>query len=160
MPTLLVDGQPVAPNHAQIYYRRSTITPLEAFPPGLRMIAGDAKATQPAAAADHVLELRRGSPDPPVLRRPDLPVLEARGLRLHVTFPSCWDGTNLDSASHQSHMAYPRAGRCPDPPTHALPMMAMILHYPVTGDPWTEPRVGRRVFRARRLLQRVGSAGR
>ena len=47
MPTLYVDGQPVTPTHAQIYYRRSTRRHVEAFPPGFRMIAGDAKATSP-----------------------------------------------------------------------------------------------------------------
>ena len=47
MPTLYVDGQPVTPNHAQIYYRRNTRRHVEAFPPGFRMIAGDAKATGP-----------------------------------------------------------------------------------------------------------------
>ena len=45
MPTLLQNGQPVMPVHAQIYYRRSTQRHVEAFPPGFRMIAGDAKAT-------------------------------------------------------------------------------------------------------------------
>ena len=29
------------------------------------------------------------------------------GLRAQVFFPSCWDGVNLDSADHKSHMAYP-----------------------------------------------------
>ncbi|OBT59977.1 hypothetical protein VE03_10421 [Pseudogymnoascus sp. 23342-1-I1] len=29
------------------------------------------------------------------------------GLRAQVFFPSCWDGKNLDSADHKSHMAYP-----------------------------------------------------
>ena len=31
----------------------------------------------------------------------------ANGLRAQVYFPSCWDGKNLDSDDHQSHMAYP-----------------------------------------------------
>ncbi len=29
-----------------------------------------------------------------------------QGLALHVQFPNCWDGVNLDSPDHQSHMAY------------------------------------------------------
>lgn len=29
------------------------------------------------------------------------------GLRTQLFFPSCWDGVNLDSDNHQSHMAYP-----------------------------------------------------
>ena len=49
MPTLLVNGQPVAPNHAQIYYRRTTMRHVEAFPTGFRIVAGDAKATSPQA---------------------------------------------------------------------------------------------------------------
>lgn len=29
------------------------------------------------------------------------------GLRAQVFFPSCWNGVDLDSADHKSHMAYP-----------------------------------------------------
>jgi hypothetical protein len=28
------------------------------------------------------------------------------GIRATVIFPSCWDGVNLDSPDHQSHVAY------------------------------------------------------
>ena len=38
------------------------------------------------------------------------------GLRAQVFFPSCWDGVNLDSPDHKSHMAYPDGidnGQCP-----------------------------------------------
>jgi hypothetical protein len=28
------------------------------------------------------------------------------GIRTQVTFPTCWDGVNLDSPDHQSHVAY------------------------------------------------------
>ena len=47
MPTLLVDGQPVEPRGATIYYRRRTISPVRPFPAGLKMIAGNSKATAP-----------------------------------------------------------------------------------------------------------------
>ncbi|KAF2864978.1 hypothetical protein BDV95DRAFT_632609 [Massariosphaeria phaeospora] len=30
----------------------------------------------------------------------------AGGIRTQVTFPTCWDGVNLDSPDHQSHVAY------------------------------------------------------
>ena len=39
------------------------------------------------------------------------------GLRLEIMFPSCWDGVNLDSIDHQSHVAYPdllMEGQCPE----------------------------------------------
>jgi len=28
------------------------------------------------------------------------------GIRAQVTFPTCWDGVNVDSPDHQSHVAY------------------------------------------------------
>ena len=46
------------------------------------------------------------------------------GLRAQVFFPSCWDGQNLDSSDHKSHMAYPDGvdnGRCPSShPVHLI----------------------------------------
>lgn len=33
-----------------------------------------------------------------------------QGLRTQIVFPSCWDGKNLDSSDHQSHMSYPIDG--------------------------------------------------
>ena len=47
MPTLIVDGQPVTPLGATIYYRRNTMARVHAFPAGLEMIAGDSKAITP-----------------------------------------------------------------------------------------------------------------
>lgn len=32
------------------------------------------------------------------------------GWRVTVTFPSCWDGKNLDSPDHRAHVAYPQGG--------------------------------------------------
>jgi hypothetical protein len=38
------------------------------------------------------------------------------GLRLELMFPSCWNGADVDSHNHRSHMAYPdlvKDGMCP-----------------------------------------------
>lgn len=43
------------------------------------------------------------------------------GLRFELMFPSCWDGVNVDSDDHKSHVAYPDLvinGNCPD--THPV----------------------------------------
>jgi len=32
------------------------------------------------------------------------------GIRATITFPTCWDGVNLDSADHKSHVSYPSSG--------------------------------------------------
>ncbi|OAP64637.1 hypothetical protein AYL99_00609 [Fonsecaea erecta] len=41
----------------------------------------------------------------------------ADGVRAEIMFPSCWNGKDLDSANHTTHVAYPDAiqnGRCPE----------------------------------------------
>ena len=49
MPTVLLNGQMVAPRGATIYYWRKTLTALRAFPAGFKMIAGDRHATATGA---------------------------------------------------------------------------------------------------------------
>ena len=133
MPTLSVNGRPVAPNHAQIYYRRKTTKSVEAFPAGFRMVAGDAKASsaQPLRTTFWNCGVLGGVR--PTSSVPTCPDARRRSLRLHVTFPSCWDGKNLDSADHQSHVRYAMQGRCPARFSHALPQISLIYRYPVSG---------------------------
>ena len=62
------------------------------------------------------------------------PSVRGSALRLHVTFPSCWDGVNLDSANHKTHVGYPTNGRCPTGYDVAIPQISLIYRYPVTGS--------------------------
>ncbi len=133
MPTLLVDNSPVTPTFAQIYYRRKTMRHVEAFPPGFRMIAGSAKATTPQPLRTTFWNCGVDGGVAAQSTVPACPDAGRHALRLHVTFPSCWDGKNLDSTDHQSHVAYPIAGRCPARFAHALPQISLIYRYPVTG---------------------------
>ncbi len=133
MPTLYVDGQAVTPTFAQIYYRRRTIRRVEAFPPGFRMIAGSSKATTPQPVRVTFWNCGVDGGVAPRSTVPTCPDAGRHALRLHVTFPSCWDGKNLDSADHQSHVTYPVGGRCPARLAHALPQISLIYRYPVTG---------------------------
>lgn len=135
MPTLLVDGRPVAPLAAQIYYRRRTTAPVRAFPTGLKMIAGEAHATTPQDRRVTFWNCGVEAGVPPSSSVPTCPAGRSMGLRLHVTFPSCWDGRSLDSADHQSHMAYPRRGSCPATHPVAVPAISLIYRYPVAGGP-------------------------
>ena len=134
MPSLVVDGAFVAPRCATIYYRRASTEAVHAFPPGFRMIAGDAKAR--TAQALRVTSWSCG-PLAGVVRSsavPACPEGKASMLRLHVTFPSCWDGTRLDSADHRAHVAYPTRGRCPSTHAVAVPAITLIYRYPrITG---------------------------
>jgi hypothetical protein len=133
VPTLLVGGQPVEPRGATIYYRRRTFDSARAFPPGLRMIAGDARAMAPQAGRVTFWNCGALSGIPPSATVPTCPNERRSSLRLHVTFPNCWNGGGLDSADHQSHMAYSRRGRCPISHPVAVPAIALIFRYPVRG---------------------------
>lgn len=61
-------------------------------------------------------------PEPTLLRHafPDRIQIDTQckhGLRLELLFPSCWNGKDLDSADHRSHVAYPDlvdGGVCPE----------------------------------------------
>jgi Domain of unknown function (DUF1996) len=135
IPTLLDNGRPVMPVRAQIYYRRVTQRRVEAFPPGFRMIAGDAKATSPQGRRVTFWSCGVLGGVAPASDVPSCPNARRAGLRLHVRFPSCWDGKSLDSGDHQGHVAYPVRGRCPSRFAHALPQITLIYRYPITGGP-------------------------
>jgi hypothetical protein len=135
MPTLLVNGQPVEPRGATIYYRRRTLDAVRPFRPGLKMIAGDAHATGPQNLRVTFWNCGAAAGVAPSADVPTCPDVRGSGLRLHVNFPSCWNGTELDSADHQSHMAYAMRGRCPSTHPVAVPAISLIFRYPVTGGP-------------------------
>lgn len=64
------------------------------------------------------------------------------GIRLEVMFPSCWDGKNLDSVDHKSHMAYPdllQNGACPK----GFPVRLPTLFYEVIWSTKSELFEGR-----------------
>ena len=90
-------------------------TPVRPIPFGLRMIAGDGKATSPQPLdIVHYNCLRYpngGQVTKPSAAIPTCP--QDSYLSAKITFPGCWDGKNLDSTDHKSHMAYPVRGACP-----------------------------------------------
>ena len=142
-PTLIntANNAPVVPDRALFYYKTgydgvpaSMVVPP---PKGLRMIVGNAKATSAAESAgarylcvsdskpfqgwnDHI---------------PNCAVGEV--MEMSVDFPQCWDGKNLDSPDHKSHMAFanesnPTANKCPATHPVAIPKITMTVNYSVT----------------------------
>ena len=63
------------------------------------------------------------------------------GLQLRVRFPCCWDGKNLDSADHKSHMAYPSMvdnGVCPS--THPVRLLSLMYESTWSVEPFNQLR--------------------
>ena len=57
-------------------------------------------------------------------------------MRAEVFFPSCWDGVNLDSPDHKSHLSYPiqnfNSGDCPD--SHPVHLVSLFFEMLVSVD--------------------------
>ncbi|KAI0782062.1 hypothetical protein C8Q75DRAFT_539770 [Abortiporus biennis] len=114
-------------------------------PKGLRMIAGSPTRTTYNASnhEDQAVSFvcldysgaHNGDPD--YAERPDFFDHNcANGVRGQVFFPQCWDGKNLDSADHKSHMAYPvdayNGGKCPD--SHPVHIFGIFYEFLVSTD--------------------------
>jgi hypothetical protein len=94
---------------------------LKSFPPGFRMVAGDpflrSEGTGHEREAISYACLDYNGPAKP--ETPGFPNYNCpNGLRAQVFFPSCWNGVDLDTKDHKSHMSYPveayNSGSCPD----------------------------------------------
>jgi hypothetical protein len=118
-------GQPVEPEYLDVYYKSGyngvAAKDIQPFPEGLRMVAGDPHASAAQSRAywgcrDHYIGHVGNIPDCPSGDR----------LAMVIEFPQCWDGKNLDSSDHRSHMAYPARGGCPS--THPIPIPAITLN--------------------------------
>jgi hypothetical protein len=135
VPALYKDGAEVQPRSVKVYYRIGRHEPgsAVAFPPGFRMVAGDAAAT--SAQGRGVTFWACMGVRPPSETPPTCPA-EAP-LTLHVQFPECWDGVSLDSPTHKAHVAYGRGGACPVDHPVVLPALSLIVRYPLSGDPGT-----------------------
>jgi hypothetical protein len=133
MPTLMLNGAEVAPRAATIYYRRRTLAPVRAFPPGFKLIAGDRAATAPQGMQITFWNCGAAAGIRPSAEVPMCPDMRGSSLRLHVNFPNCWNGSQLDRADHKSHMAYSVRGRCPASHPVAMPAIALIFRYPIAG---------------------------
>lgn len=98
-----------------VYYIASPDTSqnVTAFRPGFRMLVGDAAAQAPTSEPKVCHRCMPATGDNRWLNcaSPDNQTLPTGfcvgGIRSVITFPSCWDGKNLDSADHMSHIAYP-----------------------------------------------------
>jgi Domain of unknown function (DUF1996) len=105
--------------------------PVRPIPFGLRMVAGDAKATRPQPIGIVSFDCVRFPNGGEVTKRTAaIPTCPGGSyLSARVMFPSCWDGRNLDSPDHKSHMAYPTRERCPVTHPVSLPVLSTRVRW-------------------------------
>jgi len=138
IPSLLdLNGIPIAPTEAVFYYKSGYNIPnvssrISLIPSGLRMVAGDPKATSAnhdSAGSWGCTNVYRGH-NPAII---DCDIGDS--IQLDVNFPQCWNGRDLDSPDHRSHMAYPD-GQCPA--THPVILPEISLHIRWSRTPTTK----------------------
>jgi hypothetical protein len=147
--------------HEIFYYSAGIddLAAIQAIPVGLRMIAGS-HMSQPGQEQDtsivrwHCQSWASDDSSNPQWST-SIPVCEAPDrVRMDIFFPSCWNGTDLDSDDHKSHMAYPvdatngNAKVCPS--THPIALVRPSYHYafgvkPEVYDPATRSSIGWRL---------------
>lgn len=174
---LLADGTWAEPSRIAVYYRRGnkhgTIQP---FPAGLKIVAGFGDRSTPRERFGWRCASQQGS----------LPPEDCAGtpMTMFVEFPDCWDGANLDSADHRSHMAYSvhdgTANVCPSTHPVPVPKVTQYVNFPdISGAPeiaglssgkvwtvhadffngWTVERLAERVETCLNQFQRCASGG-
>jgi hypothetical protein len=160
VPTLYKGTREIRPAKAQFYYNLRGYDQMHPFPAGLKIVAGNAHAfrpqstavtywacggaggertaplrTVPKNCADVRIQPKKGF-FKPCLTCPLQPLPHPSHIKtfleLHVNFPDCWDGKHLDSTDHKIHMAYSRNYRCPASHPVKVPLIRLMIRYPIT----------------------------
>jgi Domain of unknown function (DUF1996) len=132
-------GKVVIPDWAGIYYKGNgttdEISKIGALPAGLKMIAGYNMA-QPGSPTNYYwyCENTPVTPSQTIVACPAGEHIIAR-----LEFPMCWNGVDLDSADHRSHMSYMQwddYGKAHCPATHPvhIPEYTIGISFPNDGS--------------------------
>jgi hypothetical protein len=136
------DGTPVKPSSFIAYYKTGyngvANQDIRAMPEGLRMVAGDMMASGPDL---HTTYTCLNAPGYQPYK--SIPVCNVGDeMNIMLIFPQCWDGINLDSPNHKSHMAYAMyGGGCPR--THPWPVPEVTYNTRYRVGPGDDPRAWR-----------------
>ncbi|GAA3601734.1 hypothetical protein GCM10022223_16860 [Kineosporia mesophila] len=131
-------GQKVEPKELIVYYGSllEDKTKTVPMPNGMRMVVGDAKKQEATPVGTVNQFWCAGGPADGVARSDDgnWPVCQDNGsLHFLQRFPDCWDGKNLDSPDHKSHVAYGAQGTCPAAFPVRIPAVTFVVNYDTEG---------------------------
>jgi hypothetical protein len=150
IPALYQNGRlrPAVAGH--FYYRgvHNRLGVVKAYPPGLKIVAGNSHATRPQSTRVVAWSCQGSSGT----GRPTMRDCGAGGkVKALIKFPSCWDGRRKDSPNHKSHMRYATrlgGGSRGCPRTHPVPVpeLTFAIVFPIrsgsgvrlsSGPPYT-----------------------
>jgi hypothetical protein len=133
-------GFPVAPSSNNAYYKGSYKWPagyktITAPPVGFRMITGN--PSNSVEGSNNVYRWDCLLPNGSSTFGTHIPGAECVNgseILMLVSFPECWDGVNLDSPNHQSHVAWLTGTGCPATHPVQMPTISYNVHYRVDAN--------------------------
>jgi len=115
---------PIKPDYLLVYYKTNSPKKVKQLPKGLRMIAKPhseglktrytCNENYGTRSFDKIANCKRGST-----------------MEYQLEFPGCWDGKNLDSPDHISHLAYGGWTSCPSSHPVHIPVVTFNVTYKV-----------------------------
>jgi len=120
-PTMYADGVPVEVEQATFYYNNENTEAgaLRAPPVGLEVLTGRPGRQGPDGNASHYVWSCLGNTGPSSTGN-FTDCGPGGRIELILDYPSCWNGTDLDSPDHRSHVAFATQKRCPA--SHPVPI--------------------------------------
>ncbi len=136
-------SQVITPDFATIYYKTGyNVDPaiVKEIPAGLMMIAGNKNNVGGVQMINELEVAVWGCENANRTNNGAIASCPVGDIAtLTISFPQCWDGVNLDSPDHKSHMAYPvyrnppQRSTCPSTHPVMLPIISEIFHWKVAS---------------------------
>lgn len=128
-------GIPIAPDYLQVYYKTgyNGVAPgnVTVIPRGLRMVVGNSRGRSASSGPTtwECLDSRHGELTASIPTN----CVAGETMNMQTNFPQCWDGVNLDSPDHASHMTQ-GSGGCPVSHPVAIPAITFNVRYRVPAS--------------------------
>jgi hypothetical protein len=126
-------GNVIVPDQIVVYYKTKNAAGVQPLPQGLELVGGN--VTDANFQNNKYLLWSCGPSGRSYNHSNRIPNCNGDVINASIAFPSCWDGVNLSSADHQSHMRYWEESRpCPSSHPVRLPDITVLLYYPGFGS--------------------------
>jgi Domain of unknown function (DUF1996) len=120
-------GEILRPTRVRLEFRGNPTGRVSAMPDHLSLMTGDAKAATNGGADANAAWTCTGFEDRTTTKYPLCP--QGSQLVRILDFPSCWDGKNMDSPTHRTHVVFPRRDGSCGAGTVIIPQLRITLTY-------------------------------